>query len=170
MQDKFNEFYKKYESFMYYIANDVLKDTHEAEDAVQIAFMNIYRNFHGVGDIDSIETKHFVVTVTRRVAIDIYRKRQKLKERELLFEDFEQNVESKQEEAITEDDSDVTECMEQLPQKYADALVLKYLHGYKSKEIAKMFGCAPGTIRSYLHRGKKLLREELKKRGIDIKV
>lgn len=169
MQDKFSEFCRKYENFMYYIANDVLKDSYAAEDAVQVALMKIYRNFRGVGDIDSVKTKHFVVTVTRRAAIDIYRKRQKQKEREVSCGDFEHNVQTEQDEILTEN-NEVMECIEKLPQKYADALVLKFVHGYKSKEIARILGYTPGTIRSYIFRGKKLLRTELKESGIDIKV
>ena len=169
LQEKFDAFYIKYESFMYYIANDVLKDNYLAEDAVQIALMNIYKNFQGVGDIDSVTTKHFVITVTKRVAIDLYRQQQKQKLREPFFEDFEGTPGNQETEFLT-GDNEVMACIRRLPQKYADALFLKYVQGYRSKEIAEMFGCTPSTIRSHLFRGKKLLRAELKKSGIDIKI
>ena len=72
MHEKFNEFYRKYENFMYYIAYAILKDSYLSEDAVQTAFINMYKSFQGVEDIEDIKTKHFVMTVTRRAAIDIY--------------------------------------------------------------------------------------------------
>lgn len=168
MHEKFNEFYRKYENVMYNISYDILKDSYLAEDAVQTAFVNLYKNFQGVGNIEDIKTKHFVVTVTRRAAIDIYRRQQRQKIREFPLGDFERLVKKQEPESPTED-NEVIECIKRIPKIYADTLTLKYIHGYKSKEIAKMFGYAPGTIHSYLFRGKKLLREELKKSGIDIK-
>ena len=170
MQEKFTKFYKKYESFMYYIANDVLKDSYEAEDAVQIAFMNMYKNFEGIGDIESVETKHFVVTVTRRVAIDFYRRRQRQNGREVSFEEYEKAASVKQAEMVIDDDNEVMECIKRIPSKYADALILRYVQEYKTREVAELLGNTQGTIRSYLFRGKKLLREELKKSGIDIRI
>ena len=168
MQDKFSAFYKRYENFMYYIANDVLKDSYAAEDAVQIAFMKMHKNFKRIGDIESDKTKHFVVTVTRRVAIDIYRKQKRQNAREVSFEHFERST-GNQEDILTED-NEVMKCIDRIPKKYADALILKCVQGYKSKEIAEILGHTPGTVRSYLFRGRKLLREELKKSGIDIRV
>lgn len=169
MHEKFTEFFKRYESFMYRIANNVLKDSYEAEDAVQIAFLKMYNNFQGIGDIESSRTKHFVSLVTRRAAIDLYRRQKRQNSRQASYEGYEKEASTKSEEMILED-NEVMECIERLPPRYADTLLLRYVQGYKTKEIAELLGYAPGTIRCYIFRGKKLLREELKKSGIDISV
>ena len=169
MQEKFNKFYQKYENFMFHIANGVLKDNYLAEDAVQTAFINMYKNFQGVDDIDSIQTKHFVITVTKRAAIDIYRRQKRQNMREPSLEEFDEGAEDLQMEFLAENNV-VMECINKIPKKYADVLMLKYVNGYRTKEIAEVFGNTPATVRSYIFRGKKLLREELKKNGIDIKI
>lgn len=169
MREDFSEFYKKYEKLMYNIANDILKDSYEAEDAVQIAFINMYKRFEGLGDIASARTRHFVVTVIRRVAIDIYRKRQKQSMRQAFFEDVGRIDRSVQWDALA-GKNEVMECIKKLPKIYADALILKYVQGYASKEIAELFGKPHGTVQARIFKGRKLLREELKKNGIVIKI
>lgn len=169
MEEKFNEFYRTYENFMFSLANAVLRDTYLAEDAVQTAFMNIYKKFYKVDDIESIRTRHFVITVTKRAAIDIYRRQRRQNLREPSLEELEESIEDLRVELLSED-SLVMECIERIPKKHADVLMLKYLYGYKTKEIAELFGNSQSTIRSYLYRGKKILREELKKSGFDIRI
>lgn len=77
MNEKFTEFFKKYESFMYSIANSVLKDRDKAEDAVQTASIKIYKNFQRIGDIESLRTKYFVLIVTKKAAIDLCHRQKK---------------------------------------------------------------------------------------------
>lgn len=168
LHKKFDEFYIEYEGFMYHIAYDVLKDSYLAEDAVQSAFINIYKSFEGVGNIKSAQTKHFVATVTRRAAINIYRQQQKQKEREPSFKDFERTP--MPETGASSENSEVLNCIKRLPQKFADVLILRFVQGYKPREISKMLGCTQGAIRSRLFKGKALLRAELKKNGIHIKI
>jgi RNA polymerase sigma-70 factor (ECF subfamily) len=40
--------------------------------------------------------------------------------------------------------------------------VLKHMHGYKLREIAVMIDCAEGTVKNYLFRATRKLRDELK--------
>lgn len=54
---KFVTLYEKYRKLMFYIANDILKDTDLAEDAVQEAFFRIAKNFKKVGEISCPQTK-----------------------------------------------------------------------------------------------------------------
>ena len=43
---KFSNLYEQYKNLMFYIARDILKDEHLAEDAVQEAFIRIAKNFY----------------------------------------------------------------------------------------------------------------------------
>lgn len=52
-----------------------------------------------------------------------------------------------------------------LPEKYKLALYLHYYEGYRAVEIAKMTGKPDSTIRSYLHKGRALLRIQLDEKG-----
>ncbi len=48
-----------------------------------------------------------------------------------------------------------------LPQRYREVVVLCDLHGRDYTEAAAAAGCAVGTVRSRLHRGRALLRQKL---------
>lgn len=55
---------------------------------------------------------------------------------------------------------DLTDVVEQLPQKYRDLFLLK-LNGFTEEEISKKLNISVGTIKSRTHRGKKLLAKLL---------
>jgi RNA polymerase sigma-70 factor, ECF subfamily len=54
-----------------------------------------------------------------------------------------------------------------LPARYREVIVLCDLHGRGYIETARIIGCAVGTVRSRLHRGRVLLRQKLGKGTYD---
>ena len=57
----------------------------------------------------------------------------------------------------------VRRALSALPGDYRRAVVLADVQGYSYEEIAQHVGCPVGTIRSRLHRGRQLLRQNLLK-------
>lgn len=57
-------------------------------------------------------------------------------------------------------------CVEQLPDVYQSALRLHYWLGASMSEIAQMLDTPENTVKSYLHRARKLLLAMLKERGL----
>lgn len=70
---KLEQIYIKYKKLMYYIAVDILKDTHESEDVVQNSIIKTANYIEKIDDINSNKTKHLIVTIVKSTAIDIYR-------------------------------------------------------------------------------------------------
>jgi len=66
-------------------------------------------------------------------------------------------------------DDDVTKAIASLPDDFRTVVILSDIEGLSYEEIAEFVDCPLGTVRSRLHRGRKLLREQLmqygKKRG-----
>lgn len=58
-------------------------------------------------------------------------------------------------------DSDVVQAMSNLPEDYRLAVYLADVEGFSYKEIAEIMETPVGTVMSRLHRGRKLLREQL---------
>jgi RNA polymerase sigma-70 factor (ECF subfamily) len=56
---------------------------------------------------------------------------------------------------------DVREVLIRLPEIYRAPLVLHYMDGWATKEIAKMLGVPLGTILARLHRGRKRFEHEM---------
>lgn len=57
----------------------------------------------------------------------------------------------------------VRHALSALPGDYRKAVVLADVQGYSYEEIAQYVGCPVGTIRSRLHRGRQLLRQNILK-------
>ncbi len=55
----------------------------------------------------------------------------------------------------------VRRALSALPYDYRKAVVLADIQGYSYEEIAQHVGCPVGTIRSRLHRGRQLLRQNI---------
>jgi RNA polymerase sigma-70 factor (ECF subfamily) len=56
---------------------------------------------------------------------------------------------------------DVREVLLRLPEHYRAPLVLRYVDGFATKEIARLLGVPLGTVLARLHRGRKLFEKEL---------
>ncbi|MCH4887079.1 sigma-70 family RNA polymerase sigma factor [Acidaminobacter sp. JC074] len=56
---------------------------------------------------------------------------------------------------------EVSEMIMKIKTKYRDVIVMKYLEGYKIKEIAEIFNKPEATIKTWLSRGLKSLKGEV---------
>lgn len=61
----------------------------------------------------------------------------------------------------------VRACIGELPEVYQSALRLHYWLGASMSEIAVMLDAPENTVKSYLHRARRLLHAMLRQRGID---
>lgn len=58
-------------------------------------------------------------------------------------------------------DDDVKKAIEELPEDFRLVIVLSFLEGFSYQEIADIVGLNIGTVKSRLHRGRKLLQKSL---------
>ncbi len=58
-------------------------------------------------------------------------------------------------------DDDVKKAIEELPDDFRMVVVLSFLEGFSYQEIAEIAGLQIGTVKSRLHRGRKLLQKSL---------
>jgi RNA polymerase sigma-70 factor (ECF subfamily) len=67
----------------------------------------------------------------------------------------------------TQRDRALEACIAELPEVYQSALRLHYWMDTGISEIAKLIGVPENTVKSYLHRARRLLHEMLKQKGFD---
>jgi RNA polymerase sigma-70 factor (ECF subfamily) len=58
-------------------------------------------------------------------------------------------------------DDDVKKAIEELPEDFRLVIILSFLEGFSYQEIADILGLNIGTVKSRLHRGRKLLQKSL---------
>jgi len=56
--------------------------------------------------------------------------------------------------------------LDKLSDRERAVFVLKHMHGYKLREIGQMIGCAEGTVKNYLFRATRKLREVLQTHAV----
>jgi len=123
---KFEILYSLYYKRMFYVAKNILHDVHEAEDALQNAFISLAANIDKVDDISSKSTLSFVLTVARNAAIDLLRKRDAIIYIDDDFFSHERDIDISDIIVSEEEFNNVVAAIQKLPDKYKDVLNLHY--------------------------------------------
>ena len=74
-RDQFITLYETYRGLMFYVANQILQNEQDAEDAVHDAFLSVAEHIKKFSRLERHKTKAFLVTIVENKAIDLYRKR-----------------------------------------------------------------------------------------------
>jgi RNA polymerase sigma-70 factor (ECF subfamily) len=133
----------------------MLKNSADAEDAVQSVFMKLFMK---VPQFESDEhEKAWLIRVATNKCRDMlrYRKRH-ITEPESALDTLVQNTES----------SLILEALMSLPDKFRIVLTLHYIDGYKVEEIAKMIDKSASAVKMRLQKGRKLLEEAYRKESV----
>jgi RNA polymerase sigma factor (sigma-70 family) len=148
------------------VCRRLLHDAHEAEDAFQATFLVLVHKARSIGRPEFLGP--WLHGVAYRVAA---RARQAARRR------------GREREAAAMPDGDpavevvwrelrqvLDEELGRLAQKYRAPLVLFYLEGKTTAEVARQLGCPKGTVLSRLARGRDRLRIRLVRRGVALSV
>ncbi len=143
----------KYETTLYRAALAILGDRHEAEDAVQDAFLRC------LAKAPRFESEEHEKAWLLRVTVNLCKSRLRSpwRKRTVPLSDLLPDAPPQE--------SAVLEAVGRLPPKERAAVHLFYYEGYQAKEIAAMTGEAEGTVRARLSRARKRLRGLLEDDG-----
>lgn len=70
-RDKFEHLYYYYRDYMFHIANRIVKNEYDAEDAVHSAFESIAKNIGKLGNVECSKTRAYIVIIVEHKSIDI---------------------------------------------------------------------------------------------------
>jgi len=150
--------FEQYRNLMYHTAYGVLKNPHDAEDAVADTLVKVCRNIDKfLGESEKAQ-KLLLYEYTRNTAIDRYRERRRktcVPLNEILTAD--DPSADPCDAVLAEDFGDIQSSMRRLPQKYKDLLIMRYGEGLKYKEIAVLVHLPESTVATRLLRAKAML-------------
>lgn len=157
---RYQALYMRYRGLMFHVANGVLGNAHDAEEAVQEAFIEVFQNFDKISEIASPRTRSLVVLITERRAIDMLRAKMRRPTDELSEEP--EGVE------MPLPEGSLASAIARLPANYREALLLHYADGYSLKEVAELMGLTYDAARKLISRAREKLREILREEGDDL--
>ncbi len=156
--ERFGECVLPYLDAAYNLARYLVRDPHEAEEAVQDAFLRAIRHFGGFRGVDG---RAWILSIVRNVCFTRLRRRRAGGEKV----EFDEEIHSV-EESTSEPEADLARTiaadsllqgLDRLTVEFREALVLRELEGLSYKEIAQVAGVPIGTVMSRLARGRKQL-------------
>jgi len=138
------------EDRMYRIAYGQLHDLTDCMDAVQEAILRAWQGRHRLNNVDFFET--WLVRILINECHKIQHTRRRLVPTPAMPE----------QEYMDCANLELYEAIMELPEKLRMPIILHYLEGYTTEEIASILHVPVGTIRSRLKRGRQLLNTELR--------
>lgn len=161
-KDKFQLIYTKYNGHFLTVANRILKDEVRAEAAVIKAYEIIINNIEKIFFPMCHKTEHYLVTIVKNVAIDMYRKQKPV--RNVPLEEVEDYL-FVRESVETSENMDVRAMLCKLHPSYREIMLLKFDQRLPNSEIASTLGITEENVRQRLARAKEKARKILIEMG-----
>src|SRR5919204_1459680 len=141
------ELYRRFARLAYGLAFRILRDDALAQDAVQEAFLGVWRAA-GRFAAERAKPSTWLLTLVHRRAVDLVRREERRRAEPL-------QADAESADAVTADEADLTakreairEALRKLPPEQREAIELAYYGGYTQSELAERLGQPLGTIKS----------------------
>lgn len=151
----------KYGGLVWSIARKMLRNTEEAEDAVQEIFVDIWKNADRFDESKSSETTYIAMIARRRLIDKIRYSKRRISADSLddvLLEPF-TRADNEMQTCI--EAQQAAEAMRNLRPEQQQVLRLSIIQGMSHQEISEATGMPLGTVKTHARRGLLMVREKL---------
>jgi RNA polymerase sigma-70 factor (ECF subfamily) len=158
------ELYDRYGRVSYGLAVRILRDEGLAEDAVQEAFLAVWRSAARFVP-ERAKASTWILTLVHRRAVDLVRRSERRRAEPL--EEVEEAADGSTEELawLHLERDRIQSALRQLPDQQREALELAYYGGFTQSELAERLGQPLGTIKSRMFAGLARMRDLLSEAG-----
>ncbi|KJS12883.1 MAG: hypothetical protein VR67_06750 [Peptococcaceae bacterium BRH_c8a] len=139
-------------------------DLQTAEEVVQDTLLQVCRKIHSFQEQSALQTWIFRIAVNlakNKVRGSWFRRVIPTKEKELNQLPDNRNSSPEVETVDRESREEVLRCLQSLPVKYREVLVLYYLEDLNIREICAVLEQPEGTVKSKLSRGRALIKTKM---------
>jgi RNA polymerase sigma factor (sigma-70 family) len=164
-EDAFAVLLKRHGPMVLSVCRRVLGQEHDAEDAFQATFCVLARQPESVRKRESVSA--WLHGVAYRLALEARRGRTRRRANERQAGTMRRQP-AGCDAACRELEEVLDQVLLQAPEKYRQAFVLCYLEGKTQEEAARQLGCPLGTVRSRLARGRQVVQQQLRDRGLTL--
>lgn len=165
-KEAFEILYNKYKNKIKYFVFNIVKDYEKAEDITQDVFLYVLE--HKLREGYSFKYYIFLVAKSRALNYKNMEKRRTDINEKYLFKE----AENKKQDIVDiiereENKKKIIEAINELDDKYKNAIYLVKIEGLSYKETSQILGISLSNIKVLIHRGKKELRKILLKKGLN---
>jgi RNA polymerase sigma-70 factor, ECF subfamily len=154
---------EQYSGTLYRVAFSVLRNPSDAEDAVQEAFLRVLRHRHTLGEVR--DHRVWLIRIVWNVVLDRKRRAKTRPETDDVSELARvlpsKGLTAEEIAAATQHHSQVLACVDKLPAKERQVLLLSAFEELSSVEIADVLRITESSVRSRLFRARNLMAEML---------
>jgi RNA polymerase sigma-70 factor (ECF subfamily) len=154
------ELYDRFGRLAYGLALRVLRDEALAEDAVQEAFLDVWRSAARFV-AERAPARAWILTLVHRRAVDLVRREQRRRADPLEAAAEPAGAATDEEAWLRFERERVQAALKELPDQQREALELAYYGGFTQSELADRLGEPLGTIKSRMFNGLSRLRDVL---------
>ena len=153
----------RHKDLVYRVAMQITKNSDDASDVLQDAFLKVYDSINAFRQESAFETWLYRIVVN--LSIDAVKKRKRQQESMASLSevtDVHQNPDIQQDPTRQAERNElqewVTQAVNSLLIKHRAVVILHELEGLSHPQIADILDCSEGTVRSRLHYARKRLR------------
>ncbi|WP_144510577.1 RNA polymerase sigma factor [Bacillus sp. FJAT-22090] len=154
-RDAFRHLYEEYAGYAIRTAKAITRNDELAKDAVQEAFIRVYRHISSYDSALSFGAWFYRILVNECNRL-LNKEKKNISIDTSLLENNAQLMEHSKESA-----TDLYAVIQNMADLYRIPLLLKYIKGFSEKEIAGILNLNHNTVKSRLFNGRSLLKEHL---------
>ncbi len=164
--ERFVRFYNSYRNKMMAAAYSILKNHHDAEEAVQNALFAIAKNVSLMPDPSTKHAENYAVKAAKNHAINIAKRRRVFVE---LSDAAEPSCEDLLDKLERRDElRTAVKALAEMKPLYRDVLSARIVFGLNVKEISELYGLPASTVKTRINRGMKILKEAFERSDDDV--
>ena len=150
-----SEAFKKHSDMVYRLAFARVKNKYDADDVLQEVFLRLIKCK------DQIQNDQHLKALLIRITINC--------SKSMLGSSWFKRTEPLSENlSVSDEYSDTLDAVLRLPVKYRTVIHLHYYMGYSVDEVAGILKSNPSTVKSQLHRARKLLKIDLEGEKVNV--
>jgi RNA polymerase sigma-70 factor (ECF subfamily) len=154
---------KQYEKLVTFMVNRLVQNKEDTQDICQEVFIKVYRHIGGFKFQSKLST--WIAQIAYSTAINHVKRvsgKQSLTDDIADFENYHKTADTPESILVKKNATAfIHQQIEQLPIHYRTVLTLYHLNEFSYVEIEAITGMPEGTVKNYLFRARKLLKEKL---------
>jgi RNA polymerase sigma-70 factor (ECF subfamily) len=166
----YDKLLKKYKNSVYSLVLRMVRNSQEAEDLTQEAFIKAFNSLASFNEEYAFST--WLYKIASNNCIDFFRKRKlqtysldkpiQYKDSEIQHEIPDPDLNPEKSIMATERNKLIKEAINKLPEKYYRAIVLRHTEEKSYEEISEILGLPLGTVKARIFRAREMLNKALK--------